>query len=343
MNRRGSQLDTLIFIIIAVVLMLIADHFVFGGKRAYIEKAKEDYYREHPEKLPVPQPVPSISVTPKPAVAQSDSPQESFLEEEFEFIPLETPLPEEDTFQVQSPREPLQAGRPRIAIIIDDVGMDVRHSREAIERLPKEITLAFLPYAPSVRELAAQAKADGHELMIHAPMEATNPHADLGGIALHEGMNGQQIRAEMEKMFESFDGYVGLNNHMGSRLTTEPNAMRAVMDALKVKGLYFIDSRTTKDSVANDIAQSSGISHASRDVFLDHENTPEFIQGALAKTEKLALRNGSAIAIGHPRAATLPELEAWVKTLSGKGIDLVPVSALLTPPGLQQASLPPPE
>jgi polysaccharide deacetylase 2 family uncharacterized protein YibQ len=356
-HRRGNQRDTLIFIAISVILMLIADQTIFGGKRSYIEKVRQEYYAEHPDAVP---PAPVMDRQPPPPedhslVIEQETAPPVVLEPDYRDLPPPEPIfpLHGETFSPsaaapvdmagQPPSPPVQtaslppvAPPPRgkggkIAIIIDDVGMNLKNSREAVA-LPAPITLAFLPYAPHTPDLARQAEAAGHQAMIHTPMEAIGDNGGLGPMALRSGMDGEQLRAELDKMFASFDGYRGINNHMGSKLTQDAVAMDVVMNALKARGLYFVDSKTIAGSVAADRARAAGIPYAVRDVFLDHEETPEFVARALAHLVQLAKANGSAIAIGHPKDVTLNGLRAWLPTLKDKGVELVPVSDLLIRP-----------
>lgn len=225
----------------------------------------------------------------------------------------------------------LVPGHPKIAIIIDDMGVDRRRSREIIG-IAAPLTLAFLPYAAGVAELAGEARVAGHELMIHMPMEAMNGDLNLGGIALREGMSAAEIDAQMEKAFTAFEGYKGLNNHMGSRLTGEAQAMARVMQALEGKGLYFIDSKTIGNSVAADVARAYGLETGERDVFLDHKESDEFVRVALREVENIARRRGYAIAIGHPKDVTIRGLKAWAADAQKRGYLLVHASALVERP-----------
>lgn len=362
-NHRGNQRDTLVFIAISIVLMLIADQTIFGGKRSYVEKIKEDYYKEHPALQPVPQPEPLPDAVPEPeSPAESVTPEEhseasppSLAEPEPDYRDLPPPDPilpiNDETFASSMPEAaepsvpaeeikvaslppvvaPAKTATGKIAIVIDDVGMNLKNSR-AVMDLPAPITLAFLPYADHTRELAAQALAKGHVTMIHMPMEATGSNSGLGPMALRSGMDTAALNAEMDRMFASFEGYTGVNNHMGSKLTQDAAAMDVVMRALKDRNLYFLDSRTIGNSVAADRARMAGIAYATRDIFLDHEETASFVAGALAHAERLAKSRGVAIAIGHPKDVTIEGLRAWIPTLKDKGLELVPVSAILMQP-----------
>ena len=218
--------------------------------------------------------------------------------------------------------------RARVVIIIDDMGMGQGLSRKTID-LPAPLTLAFLPYAPNLKAMTAQAKAKGHELMIHMPMEPMNPDLDVGTIALLDEMSEDELNAQLDKAFASFDGYVGVNNHMGSRLTQNERAMHVVMNALAKRGLLFVDSKTISTSVAAKTAAAHGLDYAGRDVFLDHENTDAFVAKALAQLEAVALKKGVGIAIGHPKKVTINGLRKWMPTLAAKGIQVVPVSAVV--------------
>ncbi len=238
------------------------------------------------------------------------------------------------------------SSRPKIAIVIDDVGMNIAQSQRAIE-LPAQVTLAFLPYADSVQQMAQQAKGRGHELIIHTPMEALSSDVPLGSMALMSNMDADAFNNEFNRIASSFEGYSGLNNHMGSLLTQDKKAMGYLMDHLKKRGLYFLDSRTIHTSVAEDMAAQYNVPHAVRDIFLDHEETAEYTDEALMKVERMARLNGSVIAIGHPKKITMDALWAWLPTLEAKGFELVPVSSLMkqaTPPKIvlkQSHPLPP--
>jgi polysaccharide deacetylase 2 family uncharacterized protein YibQ len=259
--------------------------------------------------------------------------------------PIDPPKPQKQ----QKPRvqEPIIAeGNPKIAIIIDDMGMDRKRSAMLVQ-MPQTLTLAYLPYAPDLAKQTAEAKSRGHELMIHMPMQAMDSSLGLGAIALREGMSADQIQAELDKAFSSFSGYVGMNNHMGSQVTQNESVMAAVMDRLAQKNLYFVDSVTTQRSVAYETALVYGLRAARRDIFLDHENSPGAIASALRDLEELANRKGYAIAIGHPRDHTIEALKRWMPLAQEKGFEFVHASALLSkaekPNAIPQSQSQPPE
>ena len=222
-------------------------------------------------------------------------------------------------------------GTPKIAIIIDDMGVSYGNSVKTIE-LDAPLTLAFLPYADGLPKMTADADTAGHELMIHMPMQAMTNPVSLGPIAIKAGMSADEVHENMEAAFETFEGYEGLNNHMGSKATQDPALMSAVMESLKERGLFFVDSRTISSSVAAETAREYGLPVAVRDVFLDHEDTPEFVSGALRKLERIAAKKGHAIAIGHPKNATIQALQKWLPDAQKRGFEIVHVSELLERP-----------
>lgn len=222
--------------------------------------------------------------------------------------------------------------KARIAIMIDDMGMNRVQSKAVIGLDDVPLTLAFLPYAPDIKAMTRASDEAGHELMIHMPMEPMNGKIDTGPIALMDGMDADALEEMLDKAYASFDGYVGLNNHMGSRLTQNKAAMDVVMKSIDKQGLFYVDSKTISTSVAADAARRQGLRHAERDVFLDHEENIGFVRAALQKTEKVALDKGYAIAIGHPKVNTVAGLREWIPTLEARGFEIVPVSDLLMVP-----------
>lgn len=344
---RGHAKDTLLFIAIAIVLMAVVDYFFMGGREAYHMIGRQSgptLSQSEPAPLYVPGPVPVI---PEQGMDEPDAETiilpgdfdvfDFFNDEMMESEGVESPLAEdEDQAAIPAPEQapPMvmqQGSRPRIAIIIDDIGMNIKWSREAAQ-LQGPLTMAVLPYASHAAEFARLAHDQGHDVLIHTPMEAMNAPVSLGGIGLTTDMAEASIIETMDRILTTMDGYIGINNHMGSKFTADRAAMERLMPYLKRHGLIFIDSKTIGTSVAGAVAAEQGVAHAVRDVFLDHEETPEFVAAALARTEQLARRNGHAIAIGHPKQVTITALQAWIPFLREKGFDLVGVSGLVERP-----------
>lgn len=221
------------------------------------------------------------------------------------------------------------AAPPRIAIIIDDLGYH-RERGEAVLALPASLTGAVIPHAPHAPHLAKEAIASGKEVMIHLPMETVgNRPLDKG--ALLADMDGDAVRATVRDALARIPQAVGLNNHMGSVLTTRPDLMRALMEELARHKRYFIDSRTTPASVAEDTARRLHLPVSGRDVFLDNERNLLRINEQFNELLDIARRRGSAIAIGHPYPETISYLEKILPLLPEMGIEVVPVSRLLAP------------
>ena len=226
----------------------------------------------------------------------------------------------------------------RVAIVIDDIGPDYKNSREAVD-LPAAITLAVLPYAQRLDTLVERAKKRGHELFIHMPMEPDNTEKnDPGPDALTLGLSPDVIRERTLQALNRFNGYVGLNNHMGSRFTADSQAMKVVLGELAARDLIFLDSLTTPQSVGIEVAAALGMKFAVRDIFLDNEVDPDLIAGQLATLERLARAQGQAIAIGHPHPETIAALRTWIPQALARGVQIVPVSALTRHLGMARVS-----
>ena len=223
---------------------------------------------------------------------------------------------------------PALHGRPHIAIVIDDLGLDRRRTERTIA-LPAPLTLSFLGYANDLPQLAEEGHHAGHELLVHVPMEPLSRSEDMGPNGLAVGLGADEVLRRLRWNLARFDGYVGINNHMGSRFTASAENMAPVMAELKARGLLFLDSRTIARSAGVELARRYGVPHAARDVFLDNEVNAPAIATQLAEVEAVARRNGSAVAIGHPHDATIAELARWIGELPKKGFVLVPLSAIV--------------
>jgi polysaccharide deacetylase 2 family uncharacterized protein YibQ len=233
---------------------------------------------------------------------------------------------------VRAPRAVFN-GPVRIAIIIDDIGYNRDLSLRAAQ-LPAAVTLAVLPHSPNGAEIAGIGHRSGKEIMLHAPMAAESGRA-LGKGALTAAMGQQAFIKTLREAIAAVPHVTGVNNHMGSQLTQNSRAMGWLMGELKSRQLYFVDSRTSAASVALDTARASQLPSLKRDVFLDNERSVYRINRQLEQLLMLAREQGQAVAIGHPYPETLQALEARLPQLRAEGIQLVPVSQLLGPAGLQ--------
>ncbi|SNS22349.1 MULTISPECIES: divergent polysaccharide deacetylase family protein [unclassified Azospirillum] len=222
---------------------------------------------------------------------------------------------------------PAPDGRPRIVIVIDDMGVDRKRSDKVVA-LDGNLTLAWLPYARDLPQQTQQAHARGHELIVHMPMEPSGKE-DPGPGALLTRFGETELRQRLAANLSAFTGFVGINNHMGSRFTADRDNMAIVLSELSARGLMFLDSRTTPDSKAAPLAAHYNVPILARDVFLDHVMTPDAVAKSLAQVEAIARRKGVAIAIGHPHDVTIAALNQWLPTLEAKGFQLVPLTAVL--------------
>jgi polysaccharide deacetylase 2 family uncharacterized protein YibQ len=219
--------------------------------------------------------------------------------------------------------------KPWIAIVIDDLGLNQTNAQRAIE-MPAPLTLAFMTYAENLPSMTRLARDRGHELMLHFPMEPIDlEHNYPGKNALMVNLPRSEIEKRLEWGLSRFDGFVGVNNHMGSRFTQSRQAMEPVVAALKKRGLMFLDSRTSGRSVAGEEARAAGLPVAFRDVFLDHEPNGAFVRQQLKLLEHIAARQGFAVAIGHPHGFTLSILEKWLPDAKARGFAIVPLTAIV--------------
>jgi polysaccharide deacetylase 2 family uncharacterized protein YibQ len=214
------------------------------------------------------------------------------------------------------------AANARLAIILDDFGYD-RAAADTLLALPFPLTVAVIPHLPLSTEVAEEAFRRGDQVLLHLPMESESDGAKPEEIELHVGMTPAQVDEALAGMLDSVPHAVGVNNHQGSRATADPALMQALMPALRQRGLFFIDSRTTAATVAYDTAERDGVRAASRKVFLDDTPTREAILAQLDLAARDALRDGWSIAIGHPHPATIGALREGVPRLEARGIRLV--------------------
>lgn len=226
---------------------------------------------------------------------------------------------------------PKPTGHKLIAIVIDDVGPDYRGAKAAIS-LPPQITLAFLPYAEKLDSLTEEAKAQGHELLVHMPMEPEDrTHNNPGKNALTVGLSQTDVQQRVAAALDAIPGVVGLNNHMGSRFTENRAGMEPVLAELARRNLLFLDSRTTPKSVGASLAMQYHLRFVGRDVFLDNTIESSAIRHQLGEVERIARQRGQAVAIGHPHRETLDALRAWIPQAKAEGFEFVPISRLAVP------------
>ena len=222
----------------------------------------------------------------------------------------------------------MATSKPVISIIIDDLGYQHKAGLRALS-LNGDITYAFLPRAPFSQRLAQRAHRLQKEIMLHLPMESDSEDR-LGPGALTQCMTEIEFKNRVRTSLAAVPHARGLNNHMGSYLTKSPRLMGWLMQVMMFRDdLYFVDSRTTTETVAQEEAERRQIAATRRDIFLDYERDTAIVAQQLTELLRHARRDGSALAIGHPYPETLAALEAWLPGLQQQGIELVPVSKLI--------------
>jgi len=241
--------------------------------------------------------------------------------EELQRYPVKSITPE-------VPVSPHQEASPKVAIIIDDLGYDTSLA-EGFMRLDLPLTLSILPFAPSTRSIARRAKEEGREVMLHLPMEPRSyPRINPGDGVLLVSMERAAILEVLERDLGEMPFVEGVNNHMGSRFTENREQMMVVLGELKRRGLYFVDSKTSRMSVAFDLARQMGIRTACRDIFLDNDLSEGALKIQMERLLTVARHKGHAIGIGHPHKETLWFLRKFQVGLQ-KEVEVVPVSCLV--------------
>lgn len=221
------------------------------------------------------------------------------------------------------------AGQPRVAIIIDDLGYQLEAGRRAIA-LPGPVAFAVLPGTPGAGRLAEWAHERGKEVLLHLPLQANSDDDDNEPVAIDLDMSREAVKTMFDLALDSVPHAVGVNGHRGSLLTRHPGHMQWLMEEIRARNdLFFVDSYTTVNSVAMQIATEAGVSAVRRDVFLDPDKSPETVARQFERMKYLAWKRGSVVAIGHPYKATLELLERELPKLRDQGIELVTISELV--------------
>ena len=243
-------------------------------------------------------------------------------------------LPAEEYHNIPRPRregqEPLLRDQgPLVAIIVDDLGADLVMMQDFLD-LQLNLTAAVLPNVPHARAVAELAHAAGREVLLHVPMEPRDyPAVNPGEQALMVDLPTAEVQKRLRSYLQTVPWVVGANNHMGSRFTESREGMQGVLKILKDQGLFFVDSRTSANSVAIAEAVEMEIAHAERDLFLDNDINEEAIRRQIRKLIGIAKEQGSAIGICHPHLETYAALKKEAPGFTAAGVSLVAVSALI--------------
>jgi polysaccharide deacetylase 2 family uncharacterized protein YibQ len=242
-------------------------------------------------------------------------------------LPKEEAVPKEKEKPAVKPKDTALVGKPVIAIVIDDMGVSPKRTRDIIS-LKAPLTASFLTYASNIDRQVASAVKAGHEILVHVPMEARTSN-QVAPDVLTLDMSEKDLKERLQGMLAKFKDARGINNHMGSRFTENKKHMGYIMEVLKERNMFFLDSKTSPRTVGKEVARKHNVEYVGRSVFLDNENNFEYIMGQLRRAEAVALKNGYAVAIGHPKSETYKALEAWIPSLEEKGIRLVHLSDIV--------------
>ena len=232
---------------------------------------------------------------------------------------------------------------PRIrhaALVIDDLGQDLEAARQLVQ-MPYPITFAVLPHLEHSAATAEAAHRAGREVMLHLPMEPDSA-ARPGPGEIRVGMSRAEVVRLVDEDLRSVPFVAGVNNHMGSRATADERLMKVVIEALAERRLFFVDSRTTAQSVALEVARRRGVPATYRSVFLDDVETVPYTLGQLREFLRAIETQDAALAIGHPHPTTLAALERFLPELERHAVRMVPASQLLRLPVTARLRPPPP-
>jgi len=226
---------------------------------------------------------------------------------------------------------PPRAKGPIAAIIIDDLGYSVE-AVDALGALKRPVTAAILPFTPKTEEAVRRASDLGLETMLHLPLESLGAKEGWRSAVdgtIFTGMSAANIRQKVEECLDQIPGCRGVNNHTGSKFTEEADVVGTILDVLKDRGLYFIDSRTSGRSVAYEEAVRKGVPAAARRVFIDADPGDEGIRRRLIELFTAAKERGKAVGICHPRKQTLESLARHLGLAEAMGVTLVFASAIV--------------
>jgi polysaccharide deacetylase 2 family uncharacterized protein YibQ len=213
-------------------------------------------------------------------------------------------------------------GRPKIALIIGGLGLNAKGTREAIETLPPEISLSFVPYAEGLQGWIDLARANGHEVLLETPMEPTDyPENDPGPYTLMAGAQPAETVKKLEWVLSRATGYFALTNYLGSKFMTSDPAMDAFTGALRSRGLGFIDDGQAA-------RRGGGLPRASADRIIDDQPSETAIDQQLLSLEASALQHGQALGAGFAYPVTLSQVATWAQTVQDRGYQLAPASAV---------------
>ncbi|MFA5256146.1 MAG: divergent polysaccharide deacetylase family protein [Candidatus Omnitrophota bacterium] len=217
---------------------------------------------------------------------------------------------------------------PKVAIVIDDFGYNMNNI-DRLFAIKRAVTFSVLPNLPYSKKIASLASSKGYEVILHLPMESVDSSAPAETDTIKTGMGEKDILAVLEKDIASVPGLSGVSNHQGSKATEDKRCMSIVLSGLKKRSLYFFDSLVTDKSVCRMAAARWKVPYAKRDIFLDNENNPEYIEKQMLSLRKMAFKYGSVIAVCHDRKNTIAVLSKMMPELAEEGIRFVYLSEMV--------------
>ncbi len=252
--------------------------------------------------------------------------------------PAEAAAPKQQVKTKTAPEKPAETVAPKpqakaktaaVAIVIDDLGQDMKQAQDIVA-LRAKISMAIMPGLTHSKKIADLAAQNGREVLLHLPMEYRGKNGKPATGMLRSDMTPMEFLNTLSSDLGSVPNAVGVNNHEGSALTENKEAMKFLMAELKARNLFFLDSLTSAGSVAYGTAREFGLKTAKRDVFLDNEgDNPAYIRKQFEELTDIAKKHGKAVGIGHPHPATISELRKWLAEAANHGIEVVPVSRIV--------------
>ncbi len=227
-----------------------------------------------------------------------------------------------------APSPDISPRHSRVSIVIDDFGPDIEIAKR-FASLPFSVTMSVLPHQAHSREIAELAHLKGREVILHLPMEPLGAGKNPGRGALLLSMPADEIRRNIRAALDTSPYFDGVNNHMGSRMTQDAQAMKTVLSELKGRDLFFLDSMTTNESKGWKTAKELNMPALKRDIFLDDNPSADAVRSQISRLVKIAKLRGTALAIGHPREATLKSLQEAAGYFREQGIEIVAARDLM--------------
>jgi polysaccharide deacetylase 2 family uncharacterized protein YibQ len=222
---------------------------------------------------------------------------------------------------------------PRIAIIVNGLGVSSNGTAQALSKLPAAVTLGFAPYSTDLERLITRARGEGHEVLLQVPMEPFDyPDNDPGPQTLLTSLAADQNVDRLHWLMSRFKGYVGISNYMGARFTATDPALAPILREVAKRGLVYVDDGSSPRSLAGQIAGANNMPFAKADVVLDAVPMPNEIDRALTRLETIAAERGFAVGVASALPSSVERIAGWVKAVETRGFSLVPVTAVASKP-----------